>query len=120
MGLQPSKLEEAKTRILKALDSVRTKKIPIKELNEVKNYIKGTFILDHQTNSQRAHYLGWWKILGLGSGFDRQYIKEVDKVTSESVLRAAKKVLNTPSITVEIYPKKLSEGASSPFRERGE
>ncbi len=108
MGLQPSRLEEAKTRIHSALDEMRNKPITAKELSETKNYIKGTYILDHQTNSQRAHYLGWWKILGLSSDFDKGYISLVDRVTVSDVHRVAKKVLGSPSITVEIYPAKLA------------
>jgi predicted Zn-dependent peptidase len=105
LGLQPSRLEEAKTRIHKALNEMRRKPITAKELAETKNYIKGTYILDHQTNSQRAHYLGWWEILGLGHEFDRAYVKKLDSVTADDVRRVAKKMFSTHPITVEILPK---------------
>lgn len=104
MGLQPSKLEDAKTRILRVLSDIAAKPIPKPELVEVKNYIKGTFLMDHQTNSQRAHYLGWWKILGLGSDMDKRYVKLVNKVTVKDLHRVAKKILKGKSITVEVIP----------------
>lgn len=106
LGLQPARLDEAKQRITKVLDEIITKRIPVKELSEVKNYIKGTYILDHQTNSQRAHYLGWWHALNLGAGFDRTYLSMVDRVTGDDVLRVARKILGGKSISIEIYPKK--------------
>ncbi len=118
MGLQPSRLEEAKKRIHAVLQDVLSRPIPEKELSETKNYIKGTYILDHQTNSQRAHYLGWWKMLGLGTQFDSTYIKQIDRVTSRELHRVAKKVLGGKSITVEITPIKIKNPNPSPFRER--
>ncbi|MCG3203386.1 MAG: putative zinc protease [Elusimicrobia bacterium] len=109
MGLQPAKLEEAKSRILKILKEVSSTPVSKQELTETKNYIKGTFLMDHQTNSQRSHYLGWWKILGLGQDFDKRYISLVDKVSPKDIQRVAKKVLRGKSITIEIYPEKLAK-----------
>lgn len=111
MGLQASRLKEAKARILLALEDVRKKKIPLRELNEVKNYVKGTYILDHQTNSQRAHYLGWWRTLGLGPTFDGEYIKRLDRVTPAHVLAAAKRVFSKNTVTIEIIPEKFKKAA---------
>jgi len=106
MGLQASKLEDAKKRMLHALKEVMVQPVPKQELTETKNYIKGTFLMDHQTNSQRAHYLGWWKILGLRSDMDKHYIKLVDQVTVKDLHRVAKKILAGKSVTVEIIPDK--------------
>ena len=105
MGLQMARLAEARGRIDAVLAGVRTRAISTRALNEIKSYIKGTYILDHQTNSQRAHYLGWWTALGLGSIFDRSYLRAIDRVTPAAVLRAAKLVLARPPVVVEIHPK---------------
>jgi zinc protease len=105
MGLQESRLEEAKKRILHELDLIRDHKISDEELKQTVNYLKGTFILDHQTNGQRAHYRGWWEIMGLPSEFDMDYINALDRVTADDIFRIANATLNQPGITVETHPK---------------
>lgn len=106
MGLQASRLEEAKKRIQAVIEEIRRKKVGKTELRQTVNYLKGTYILDHQTNSQRAHYLGWWYTLGLNPSFDLDYINRIGKVSVEQVKKAAEKYLGRPSVTVEILPRK--------------
>ncbi|MFN0118138.1 MAG: M16 family metallopeptidase [Elusimicrobiota bacterium] len=106
IGLQESRIEEAELKIKEVLNEISSKKIPAKELEEVKSYLKGSFILDHQTSSQIAHYLGWWKILGLRPNFDREYLKKINGVSSQKILTTVKKYLSLPSVTIRILPGK--------------
>jgi predicted Zn-dependent peptidase len=106
MGLQESKLAEAKKGILDQLADLRTKKISATELRDVKNYLKGSFILDHQTNSQQSFYVAWSYSVGKGLNYDRVYLREIDKVTPADLLRVAKKYLGAPSVSIEIHPAK--------------
>lgn len=106
MGLQSSRLEEAKAGIREELQKLQKEKMSAQELMQVKNYLKGIYILDHQTNSQRAHYLGWWEIIGRNAAFDRGYMKEIDRVSRQDVQRAAQKYLGHFSVTVQVRPKK--------------
>jgi zinc protease len=94
--------------MMKVIREAATKRIPDREFRQTKNYLKGTYILDHQTNSQRAHYLGWWEILGLGAAYDRTYVADVDRAGAPGVLRAAESVFARPPITVEIIPRKTT------------
>lgn len=105
MGLQKSRLSEARHGIQKEIDRIQNEPISMDDLTQIKNYIKGTFILDHQTNSQRANYLGWWQTLGLGSDFDCQYNQEIDSVTSSHLQTIAKKYFNQPCVTIQTVPK---------------
>lgn len=106
MGLQEDKIEEAKRGMLEAFEELRSAPMDRKELAQVTNYLKGTFILDHQTNSQRAHYLGWWEVLGIGTAFDARYLANLDRVTPAGVLKAAKRIFGQPPVIVEIHPRK--------------
>lgn len=106
MGLQRDKLERAKEGILAAFHDVVTKPVPKDELEQTKAYLKGTYILDHQTNSQRAHYIGWWEALGLGFGYDGKYVAGMNAVTAARVQAAAKSVMGKPPVIVEIHPGK--------------
>ncbi len=106
MGLQESNLELAKKGMLDAFEELRSSLMPKDELEQTKNYLKGTFLLDHQTNSQRSHYLGWWEVLGLGREFDAAYLAGLDRVTPKDIMRAAKHVFGQPPVIVEIHPRK--------------
>jgi len=114
MGLQFARLEESKKRIQTLLDDIQKKKVSATELAETKSYMKGTYILDHQTNSQRAHYLGFWHMLGLTAAYDHEYIRKIDAVTAVQIQKAAKKYFGKPFITIEIHPQK-SAGTPRPM-----
>lgn len=104
MGLQPDKIEQAKKGIWAEINLLKSDLIPKEELLRTEQQIRGSFVLDHQTNSQRTHYRGWWEILGLGHDFDQKYLKRVSTVTSKDVLEAAQRLFSAPSITVEAVP----------------
>lgn len=107
MGLQPDRLEQAKKGIWRELQRLQDELIPEEELKRTVRQIRGSFVLDHQTNSQRAHYKGWWEILGLGLDFDLAYLKRAEAVTSTDVQAVARKLFSQPSITVETVPNKV-------------
>ena len=98
-------LEEAKKRILQELEILQTTVVPDLEFQQAVNYLKGTFILDHQTNSQRAHYQGWWEIMGLPTDFDTQYPALMSSATPRDVFAVTKKMFGNPFVTIETLPK---------------
>ena len=106
MGLQRDRMDRAKEGIMSAFADVVSKPVPAQELEQTKAYLKGTYILDHQTNSQRAHYLGWWEALGLGYQFDGTYVRELERVSAARVQSAARSVMQQPPVIVEIHPGK--------------
>lgn len=109
MGLQHDKIGRATTGIMDAFKKVTSTAVPRKEVEQTKAYLKGTFILDHQTNSQRAHYAGWWELLGLGYKYDAVYLSKLSKVTSAQVQAAARKVMGKKPVVVEIHPNKAAK-----------
>lgn len=110
LGLQAARIEEAKRRIAIELRDIIEKPVPAQELRQIKNYLKGTFILDHQTNSQRAHYFGWWSAIGLKASFDNHYIERINTVSAADVRAVAKKYFSRPPVTVEVRPKPAVHG----------
>jgi predicted Zn-dependent peptidase len=113
MGLQEENLERAREGMLASFEELHSAPMPEKELEEIKSYLKGTFVLDHQTNSQRAHYVGWWEVLGMGREFDARYLKHLAAVRPKDVLRAAKQIFGQPPIVIEIRPKKKPAKATA-------
>jgi len=60
-------------------------------IEAAKNYLRGDYLLDHQTNKRQAWYLGWWEILGMGWKYDRVYPEEIKKVTAYDLVKVLKK-----------------------------
>jgi predicted Zn-dependent peptidase len=104
MGLQATHVPEALQRIHDLVKETIDQPLPAREVRDIKNYIYGSHILDHQTNSHRARYLGWWSILGMDPDFDFEYPALVQKITAEQIQKAARKIVKRPSVTVEIRP----------------
>ncbi len=104
MGLQAVHVPEALQRIHDLVKETLEKPLPAREIRDVKNYIYGSHILDHQTNSHRARYLGWWLILGMDPNFDFRYPALVQKISGEQIRRVAQKIVKRPSVTIDKKP----------------
>jgi predicted Zn-dependent peptidase len=104
LGLKKQNVELAKKRIFEILDELRKNEISEKEVEETKNYIKGVYLLDHQTVARQAWYLGWWEVLGKGSEYDQKYIDDLMKVSPQDVKDAVNRYLNGKYTLIEILP----------------
>ncbi len=104
MGLQASRLAEAQKRIMKELEQLKDHKVPDDEIQQTTNYIKGSFILDHQTNSQRAHYLGWWSAVGLPPSYDWDYPEKLSSVNADDLIDVAQRTFSAPFVSVVTRP----------------
>ncbi|MCX5781554.1 MAG: pitrilysin family protein [Elusimicrobia bacterium] len=104
IGLEKKNIELAEKRIFEILQDLENNPVNDKELNEAKNYIRGAYLLDHQTISRKAWYIGWWEMLGKGYDYDQKYIEDLMAVTPEQIQKAAKKYFTGQSVTVEVVP----------------
>ncbi len=100
-GTRKENIERIKQGILDAAASAgKPGYITAKELEDAKNLLVGQFRLDHQTNEDRARYLGWFELNGAGFGYDASYPENVKAVTLEEVTKAAVKYLVQPKTFV--------------------
>ncbi len=110
LGLDYERVSIAKNEIEKILNQiVDGRLLTEEELKEVKKKIKGRYLLDHQTNSQQAWYLGFWEIIGLGCEYDQLYLKDLEKISLEEIRDIAKKVFSSPRTVVELVPKRKTK-----------
>jgi predicted Zn-dependent peptidase len=72
------------------------------ELKNVKEYLKGTYLLDHRTIQRQCWYLGWWETMGRGYEYDQKYLKDIDAVSISDIKTACKKYFNPREITTVI------------------
>ena len=85
----PSRAESAKEAILKVIQEIQEEGVTEKELERGKNYLKGRFLMEHETVQQQAWRLGWYETLGVGYEMDNRYPKLVEGVTTEDLKEVA-------------------------------
>jgi len=105
-GTDPKNLEKALQKIQGLIKRFLEEPSTEKDLADAKRQIRGRYLMDHQTNSRMAWYLGWWEILGHGYKHDVLYSKEIQAVTADDVKRTAEHLFVQPSVTVKIHSKK--------------
>ncbi|MFH1369170.1 MAG: pitrilysin family protein [Elusimicrobiota bacterium] len=104
LGLQKKNLKLAETRTMEILDDLRNSPVQEEELQDTKNYIKGIFLLDHQTISRQAWYLGWWEAMGMGYDYDEKYLQSLLSVSTADIQNTAKKYFNEKFVQIELVP----------------
>ncbi len=104
-GTDPRNLELAHDKVKNLLADFIQKPVSEEDLQNTKQFIRGHFMMSHQTNDRMAWYLGWWEILGKGYAYDNVYVRDIEAVQRQDVKRVAKKIFNQPNIVVKIRPK---------------
>ncbi len=93
MACDPSKLTAAKEGIFKELEKVRKEGLSEKELEAAKRYLLGNLKIELQTNGNQAIRMALDELYGLGYGYLKQYIRDIEAVTLNDIKRAAKKII---------------------------
>ncbi|ACD65801.1 peptidase M16 domain protein [Sulfurihydrogenibium sp. YO3AOP1] len=79
IGTDPKKREDAEKGMREVVKSLK-EGIKEEEIKTSKEKILGTFMMDHQTRSKQAYYLGWFETVGLGYQMDKNYPNLIKKV----------------------------------------
>lgn len=101
-GMDPKNLSLAEEKVRGVLRAFVAAPPSAQDLLDAKNYIRGHYLMDHQTNARLAWYLGWWELLGMGHAYDLQYPRDVAGVSADEVHSLARDVLSGPSVTVRV------------------
>lgn len=64
------------------------------ELENMKKWLKGTFVMGQETTAAQGRLLGMYEILGYGYDYADRYLSLIDAVTPEDIQRVAKKYFN--------------------------
>lgn len=84
IGTDVKKTEESEKGIREVVDKLK-EGIKKEEIATSKEKIIGTFLMDHQTRSKQAYYLGWYETVGLGYKMDKDFSNIVRKITQKDV-----------------------------------
>jgi predicted Zn-dependent peptidase len=104
LGLEKKNLAKAKDGIIRILDDLKNVPVSAKELEETKNFIRGIYLLDHQTIGRQAWNMGFWEIVGRGYEYDAAYLDELMAVTAEDVQKATRACFTDTYVQVEVIP----------------
>jgi len=88
------KVEQTINEEMKKLPSVTQQ-----ELNDAREYLKGTYLIDHRKIERQAWYLGWWETMGKGFEYDSGYVEAIDAVTVPDIKNVCEKYLIPQKMT---------------------
>jgi len=100
IGTRHEAVEQARKGLIETVHGLATEPIPADELERAKNVIVGQFRIAHQRNSDQAHFLGVYDMIGLGAKFDEVYCDLVKQVTADQVRAVAAKYFTAPTVTI--------------------
>lgn len=104
-----TKNESAKTvikEILRQMQKIRSEPVSEQELSDAKAFLTGSFPRRLETSRKIADFLAAVEFYNLGDDFIRKYPDYINRVTRESVQRAAQKYLNPDGYVLVIAGKK--------------
>jgi len=88
------------TGLAEQVARIKNETVSEKEMNNVKQKIRGFFFLDHQKTADQANYLGLYEMQGEGYHYDVEFPDRLDRVTSTDVKEVANKYLVNPTTAI--------------------
>lgn len=116
MGTQPENIQKAINGLLAEADKIKKDGITQKELDDTKQRLVGQFLLAEETNLQKAHYLGWFEVLGKGYLFNYNYLGIINSVTVDDVKKTVNKYFSEPYAVTVIAPKASLESVEEGYK----
>ncbi|MFH1643481.1 MAG: pitrilysin family protein [Patescibacteria group bacterium] len=108
-GVGHERCEKTINLILKEYRKLKTTKIDKKELQKAKDNLKGTFTLSLESSDVQASFYAEQELLSDEIMSPEQKFREIDKITSEDILKTAKDLFK---------PKNLNLALVGPFKDK--
>ena len=94
VGTNPKTLDRAKQKMLAEMETFKTQFVSGKELRDAKDRLLGEFVIELETNNDKATTLGWFEASGRGYEFIDEYAKLINSVTVSDIVEVANKYFN--------------------------
>lgn len=92
------------------LKKIREEQVQDEELKNAKAYLTGSFPLRLDTNAKISNFLVLVEFYNLGLDYINEYVKKIDAVTKDDVLRVAGKYIDTENYITVIVGKQGKTG----------
>ena len=106
IATEPKNIQVCLDGFEKELEKLKNIEVSEEELSDAKNNLVGKRQFFHETNSQKAYYLGYFECLGLGASFDKEINEKILAVTSQDIKRVANKYFVDKSVVSLLAPEK--------------
>lgn len=107
IATEPKNIKTCLDGFAKEIEKLKTTNVSDKELLDAKNNLIGKRQFFHETNSQKAYYLGFFECLGLGAEFDKEINEKILAVTPEDIKRVANTYLSGESVISLLAPQEF-------------
>lgn len=104
-AVRNEKVDSAVVEFLKEINTIRTTKVTAEELQNAKNLYNGSFALGLENPARIAGFASSILINNLPKDFYRTYLQKLNAVTTDDILRVAKKYYNHDNTRVVIVGK---------------
>jgi predicted Zn-dependent peptidase len=100
MATAPANLEAAKAGLIAEFQRLRDEPVTVAELESAKKAVRGSYLVQHESNAAQGDFLGRYELLGLGYRYDEQYPDQIDRVTAPDIQRVARQYLTHYTLSV--------------------
>ena len=107
IATEPKNIQVCLDGFREEIGKLQAELVSDKELEDAKNNIIGKRKFFHETNSQKAYYLGYFENMELGAEFDFEVEEKIRAVTKEDIKRVANKYLSGESVISLLAPKEF-------------
>jgi len=97
---------ELEAAIYSEIDKLKTEPVSEKELEKIKNQLKADFIRELDSNAGLASTLSYFETLAGDYRYFIHHINVIEKITSEDIIRVARRYLTSDNRTVACLVKK--------------
>ena len=104
-AVRNEKVDSAVVEFLKEINSMRTTKVTAEELQNAKSLYNGSFALGMENPARIAGFASSILINNLPKDFYRTYLQKINAVTTDDILRVAKKYFNYDNTRVVVVGK---------------
>ena len=101
-GVEHNNLSKTITLILKEFKKITVKKITVKELKKVKEFVKGRTQMSLESSDEMGSFFGGQELHRKKIKSPEELFKKIDSVSTEDIQRVAKKVIKNKSLNLAI------------------
>jgi len=114
-NIEPQNSETLKKEVIAEIAKLREEKVSEEELQRAKTQIQRQFLYNNESVEEIANSLGYYMTLeGNIDGYTK-YIEEINKITADDILNAAKEYLLEPKMAVSVLlPENVQQPTEAP------
>lgn len=104
MVTSPSNREEAIRCTEAEIERLKNEPVPEEELERVKTYISGAYVMSMETNMGQAGRYGVYEMSGLGWGYANQFARKIQQVDAQRIQQVAQQLFTHRLIAITAPP----------------